>query len=100
MSKKVFFMYANEDYALDGLRSCLGLAVENNYSFGAVLNTELPELDDYNKENIDWVRDMEGEVYSTMPGNCEKNNMTSITLEELGQKLREMDFIVPYGISK
>lgn len=96
MSKKVCFIYNNKDYVLDGMRSALGLAVENMYAYAAV-NTEIPELDDYNKENLEWIRDMEGEVYSTVQSNCDQNDMAPITIEELGQKLREMDVIVPYG---
>ena len=98
MSKKVLFLYRNEDYALDGMRSALGLAVENQFSFGVVMGVELPPLDDYNKENIDWIRDMEGDILSSVPANCEKNGLTPITLEEIGQKMREMDFVIPYGI--
>ncbi|HIJ91738.1 MAG: hypothetical protein OEV91_08145 [Desulfobulbaceae bacterium] len=98
MSKKVCFMLAHLDYTLDGLRSCLGLAVENMYSFAVVMKNQLPPLDDYNKENIDWIRDMEGDVFSTVPANCENEGLGSLTIEELGQKLREMDVIVPYGI--
>jgi len=97
MSKKVCFLFVNKDYTLDGLRSTLGLAVENNYAYGVVMNNELPPLDDYNKENLEWIRDMEGDIYSTVPANVEKNDMTAITLEEVGKKLREMDLIVPYG---
>jgi len=97
MSKKVCFMYANKDFALDGMRSALGLSVENFYSYGVVLNGELEKFDDYNAENLDWIRDMEGDVFSVVPANCEKNGLTPITLEELGQKLREMDIIIPYG---
>lgn len=96
MSKKVCFIYQNEDYVLDGMRSALGLAVENMYAYGAVA-AEIPELDEYNKENLDWIRDMEGEVYSTVQANCDKNDMTPITLEELGKKILEMDIVVPYG---
>lgn len=97
MSKKVFFLYRNKDYIVDGMRSALGQAVENNFAFGAVLNTEMDKLDEHNQENLDWIRDMEGEIYSTVPANCEKNDLAPITIEELGQKLREMDFIIPYG---
>lgn len=97
MSKKVFFLYENDDYAVDGMRSCLGLAVENMYSFGAVL-CPLPKLDDHAIENIDWVRDMEGDVMSTIPFNVEENSMTATTLEEIGMKMREMEIIVPFGI--
>ncbi|MFU8819217.1 MAG: hypothetical protein ACNA74_05770 [Desulfurivibrio sp.] len=96
MSHKVCFLYKNPDYIVDGMRSALGLAVENNYAFGAVLG-KMEKLDEHNLENLDWIRDMEGEVYSTVPENCETNGLAPITLEELGQKLREMDVIVPYG---
>lgn len=96
MSKKVCFIYENEDYVLDGMRSALGLAVENMYAYAAVA-TEIPELDEHNKENLDWIRDMEGEVYSNIQANCDKNDMAPITLEELGKKIREMDIVVPYG---
>ncbi|MCF6289504.1 MAG: hypothetical protein L3J03_00650 [Desulfobacterales bacterium] len=99
MSKKVCFMFAkNEDDTLDGLRSTLGLAVANHYSYAVVLNTELAPLSEYHAENMEWIRDMEGEAYSTVPANVENNGFTAITIEELGQKLREMDVIVPYGV--
>lgn len=100
MSKKVCFMLRSSDEKdiLDGLRSTLGLSVANHFSYGVVMNTELAPFDDYNKENVEWVRDMEGEVYSTVQANVDKNELTPITLEELGQKLRDMDIIVPYGL--
>lgn len=100
MSKKVCFMYPSSEYVLDGIRSALGLAVENMYAYGVVINNELPEISEYHKENIDWMRDMEGEVFSIPEGNVEKHGLAKITLEELGQKLREMDVIIPYGIMR
>lgn len=100
MSKKVMFLLCNSEYTIDGIRSTLGQSVANHYSHAAVINYEMAELDEHNKENLDWVRDMEGDVYSTIPANCEKNGMTPMTIEELGQKLREMEVIVPYGIMR
>lgn len=99
MSKKVCLMFAkNEDDTLDGLRSTLGLAVANHYGYAVVLNTELAKLNDYHSENVEWIRDMEGDVFSTVPANVETNGFTPITLEELGQKLREVDIVVPFGL--
>ncbi len=97
MSKKVTFISRHPDYALDCMRSALGLAVENMYAYCSV-NVEVPELDDYNKENLEWIRDMEGEVYSNVQANVDSSGFESITIEELGEKLREMTNIVPYGI--
>lgn len=98
MSKKVCFLPRHEDYVLDCMRSTLGMAVENMYSYCAVVDVEIPEMDDYNKENLDWVRDMEGEVYSNVDNNVSVNGMVKISIEELGQKLKEIDVVVPYGI--
>ena len=96
--KKCLFMYRNKDYTVDGMRSALGLAVENMYSYGVVMDAEMEKLDEHNMESLEMLRDMEGEIYSTVPANVEKNQLESIDLEELGEKLRDMDIIVPYGL--
>lgn len=96
--KKAFFMYRNKDYAVDGIRSALGLAVENMYSYGVVMDCEIEKLDEHNMESIEMLRDMEGEVYTTVPANQEKNGFELLSLEEVGEKLREMDIIIPYGL--
>ncbi len=95
--KKVCFMYRNKDYAIDGMRSALGLAVENMYSYGVVLDTEIGKLDENQQESLEMLRDMEGEVFSNVPSVCEANGIEPITIEELGEKLREMSVIIPYG---
>ena len=100
MPKKVIFLLENsgdEKDTLDAIRSTLGLSVANHYSYAVVMNHELSPFDDYNAENVEWVRDMEGDVMSTVQANVDNNGLTATTLEEVGQKLREMDVIVPYG---
>ena len=56
--KKVCFMYRHEDYAVDGIRSALGLAVENMYSYGVVMDKEIDKLDELNMESLEMLRDM------------------------------------------
>jgi hypothetical protein len=90
-------MYRNKNYAIDGIRSALGLAVENMYSYGVVLDTEINKLDEHQQESIEMLRDMEGEIYATLPSVCEENALEPITIEELGEKLREMTVVIPYG---
>ena len=96
--KKVCLMYRHQDYAIDGIRSALGLAVENMYAYGVVMDVEIPKLDELAQESIEMLRDMEGDVYSTVAANVEKNGFEALTLEELGEKLREMTHIIPYGL--
>ena len=95
---KVCLMYRHEDYAIDGIRSALGLAVENMYAYGVVMDTEIPKLDELNQESIEMLREMEGDVYTTVAANVEINGFEALTIEELGEKLREMTHIIPYGI--
>ena len=96
--KKVFFMYRSNDYVVDGMRSALGLAVENMYAYGVAMDHEMEKLDEYALESLEMLRDMEGDIYSTIPANVEKNGLEPITIEELGEKLRDMTHIIPYGI--
>jgi hypothetical protein len=96
--KKVCLMYRNKDYAVDGMRSALGLAVENMYAYGVVMDNEIEKLDEYAQESIEMLRDMEGEIYSTVPANVDKNGFEPITIDELGEKLRDMSIVIPYGL--
>ena len=96
--KKAFFVIRNKDYALDGMRSALGLAVENMYSYAHLLDADIGKLDEENVERIEMLRDMEGDVYSNVQANCDANEFDAMSVEELGEKLREMSVVIPYGI--
>jgi hypothetical protein len=93
--KKVAFLVRSQDELWEGMRSSLGLVIENNYVTMVVLDQEVEMTDDY-KENLEWFVDMEGEYYSNVPANVEKHGFQPITIEELGEKLKEMDYIVPF----
>jgi hypothetical protein len=93
--KKVAFLVQTKDELWEGMRSSLGLVIENNYVTMVVLDQEVEMTDEY-KENLEWFVDMEGEYYSNVPANVEKHGFQPITIEELGEKLKEMDYIVPF----
>ena len=58
-SLKVYILIANRVYN-DGIRSGLGLAVENHYAFPVIMNGEFPRMSTYMAENIAWISDMGG----------------------------------------
>ncbi len=93
--KKVAFLVQTKDELWEGMRSSLGLVIENNYVTMVVLDQEVEMTDEY-KENLEWFVDMEGEFYSNVPANVEKHGFQPITIGELGEKLKEMDIIVPF----
>jgi len=102
MSLKIFFLIPNRMFAGDATRSALGQAVENNYAFAVYMDGEYPIFNEYNVGNIDWIRDMEGDVLNLggTPPEVEGVELTPITVEELGERLREADVIIPYGLPK
>lgn len=102
-SLKVYVLIANRIYN-DGIRSALGLAVENHYAYPVILNGEFPKFSNYVSENIAWIADMEGELFTcgapapeNLPGDI---SLTEIDLQALGEKMREADVIIPYGLPK
>jgi hypothetical protein len=93
--KKVAFLVKDKEEDWEGLRSALGVAVGNNSVYLFVLNHEVEMTNPY-RENLDWLLEMDGELYSNDPANWEKHRFQPITYEALGKKLKSMDYIIPF----
>ncbi len=93
--KNIAFLVKDPEEDWEGLRSALGLAVGNNTMYLFVLDHEVEMTEPY-RENLDWILDMEGELYSNVQANVEKHGFKPVTYEQLGQKLKEMDIIIPF----
>jgi hypothetical protein len=91
---KVAFVVRTKDELWEGLRSSLGLIIENNEVVMAVLDQEVAMTPEYS-ESLEWFLEMEGKIYSNNPAN-EEHGFETVTIEDLGEKLKEMDFIIPF----
>jgi hypothetical protein len=95
MPKKVAVLIKDKERQYEGLRSSLGLLLENHIVSMFVLDHEVDMTEEY-EDNMGFIDDMEGTRYSNVEANVEKYRFTPVTLEDVAQKLKENDLVIPF----
>lgn len=93
--KKVAVLIRDRHRQYEGLRTSLGLLLEDNIVSMYVLDHEI-ELTEAYYDNMKFVDEMEGFRFSNAPENAEKHGFKLLTLEQIGIKLKDYDVIIPF----
>ena len=84
------------DQQYEGLRTSLGLLLEAASVQMYVMNHEIANMDEAYRDNMGFIDEMEGERFSNHPANVEKYGFQPITTEEMLEKLKTADLIIPF----
>ena len=92
--KKVAVLIKRKQDLFEGLRTSLGLAVENLYTHMFVLDVEVNLTDEY-QENLEWLDELECQYYSNNKSNI-SYGFIYLNYEEIVKKLETMDLVIPF----
>lgn len=95
MGKKVAVLIKDKERQYEGLRSSLGLLLENHVVSMFVLNHEVEMTEEYS-DNMGFIDEMGGTRYSNVPANVQKHGFRAITLDEIPAKLAEGEVVIPF----
>lgn len=95
MGKKVAVLIKDKDRQYEGLRSSLGLLLENHVVSMFVLEHEVEMTEAYS-DNMGFIDEMGGARYSNVPANIEKYGFKPIKLEEIPAKLAEGEVVIAF----
>ena len=94
--KKVAVLIKDVDQQYEGLRTSLGLLLEDAEVQMIVLNNEIGNMDEAYHENMEFLDEMEGERFSNNPANVDKYGFQYVTIEDVAARIKEADIVIPF----
>lgn len=80
----------------EGLRTSIGLLLENVHVQMFVLHHEIVDMDEAYRDNMAFVDEMKGERYSNNSANVEKYGFRHVTMTDVAHKIMTADVIIPF----
>ena len=95
MGKRVAVVIKDKERQYEGLRSSLGLLLENHVISMFVLGHEVTMTEEY-QDNMGFIDEMGGARYSNVSANVEKYGFQQVTLDEIPAKLAESELVIAF----
>ena len=95
MGKRVSVVIKDKDRQYEGLRSSLGLLLENHVVSMYVLEHEVEMTEEYS-DNMGFIDEMGGARYSNVAANQQKHGFKPVTLDELPAKLAADEIVIAF----
>jgi len=95
MGKRVAVLIRDKERQYEGLRSSLGLLLEDHAIDMVVLDHEVEMTEEY-YDNMGFIDEMGGSRFSNVAANVEKHGFQRASLGEIAEKLREHDVVIPF----
>ncbi len=95
MGKAVAVIIRDPERQYEGLRTSLGLLLENHRIGMYVLDHEIAVSEEY-VDNMEYIDEMGGARFSNVPKNTEEHGFVPVTLKEMAAKLDSYDIIIPF----
>lgn len=95
MGKKVSVLIKDKDRQYEGLRSSLGLLLENHVVSMFVLDHEIDMTEEYS-DNMGFIDEMGGARFSNVPANVEKYGFKAVKTEEIPARIRDEEVVIAF----
>jgi hypothetical protein len=94
--KKVAVLIKDIDQQYEGLRTSLGLLLEDAEVQMIVLNNEIGNMNEAYHDNMEFLDEMEGERFSNNQANVDKYGFQYLTIEDVAARIKEADIVIPF----
>lgn len=94
--KKIAVLIKDIDQQYEGLRLCLGALLDGINVRMIVLNHEIANMDQAFCDNMEFMKEIGGELISNNMANAEKYGFQHATIREIAQRLENVDLIIPF----
>ncbi|BBO78246.1 hypothetical protein DSCW_56630 [Desulfosarcina widdelii] len=94
--KKAAVLIRDPEQQYEGLRTSLGLLLEDTEVQMFVLHHEIAHMDEAYRDNMEFIDEMEGERFSNNSANVEKYGFKHVTLADVAKMVSTADVVIPF----